>query len=82
MNRTWVISNLQEAQKELDQTIKDIEIKEDYDYGEFIVAISHLYHHLNTAWNSQNITEEQAINITEEDFYKWRKFPEDIYLGQ
>ena len=81
MNKDWVLFNLKEVQEELNKTIIDIEKQEDYDYGEFVVAIGHLYHHLNTAWNSQNVNEEQAKICSEEDFIKWRQFPTDIYLG-
>jgi len=48
MNRDWVLFNLREAEEEIRRTIADIETTPDYDYGEFVVAMSHAYHHLNT----------------------------------
>jgi len=81
MNKDWVLFHLKEAQEELNRTIVEIDNQEDYDYGEFVVAMGHLYHHLNTAWNSQKATEEQVKLNSEEDFFNWRQFPKDIYLG-
>ena len=51
MNREWVLFQLREGQEELNRTIAEIAADPDYDVGEFIVAMQHLYHHLNTAWN-------------------------------
>ena len=82
MNKEWVLFNLKEAQEELNRTIIEIQNQDDYEYGEFVVAMGHLYHHLNTAWNSQKASKEQVTINSEEDFFKWRQFPEDIYLGQ
>ncbi|MCU0365571.1 MAG: hypothetical protein MUE93_07920 [Ignavibacteriaceae bacterium] len=82
MNKEWVLFNLKEAQEELNRTISEIENEESYDVGEFVVAMGHLYHHLNTAWNSQKATNEQVKVNSEIDFFNWRQFPKDIYLGQ
>ena len=55
----------------------------DYDYGEYIIDITHVYPHLNTAWNACDATKAAADECSEPDFYRWRQFPtEDIYLGQ
>ena len=77
MNLENILSHLKEAKEELDQTIKEIEENKDYDYGEFVVAMSHIYHHLNTAWNSRDVSEKKTIECSEENFKKWRKFPKD-----
>jgi hypothetical protein len=49
MNKDYVLYNLDEAQKALGGIIADMRSNRDYDYGEFIVDITHVYHHLNTA---------------------------------
>lgn len=54
MNRDWVLSNLREAQEELNRTIGEIEADPEYDVGEFMVAMQHLYDHLNTGWTSRD----------------------------
>ena len=81
MNRSWVLLNLREAEEELRKTIAEIESTPDYGYGEFVVAVSHAYHHLNTAWNSRDEAEAVVHECSEENFEKWRQFPTDIEMG-
>jgi len=80
MNRDWVLFNLREATKELTRTIVEIETNSEYDDTEFSVAMQHLYHHLNTAWNGRGTSPERAARCSQEDFYAWRTFPTDIPL--
>jgi hypothetical protein len=82
MNRDWVLSQLREAQEELSRTIEEMETDSNYDVGELIVAVQHLYHHLNTAWNSRDAAPSRVAAVSEDDFYAWRLFPSDIYLGR
>ena len=58
INSDWVLFHLREAEEELKKTIAGSESTPDYGYGEFIVAVTHVYHHLDTAWNSK--TKNQA----------------------
>ena len=81
MNREWVLFHLREAEEELRRTIAEIESTPEYGYGEFIVAITHAYHHINTAWNSKNESQARVNACVEEDFQQWRQFPSDVYLG-
>jgi hypothetical protein len=81
MNREWLLFNLREAEEEMRRTIADIESQPDYGYGELAVAITHVYHHLNSAWNAREASQRRVETCTEEDFLRWRQFPEDIYLG-
>jgi hypothetical protein len=80
MNRKYVLYNLKEAQGQLSETIEEIENNSDYEYGEFIVDMEHLYHHLNTAWNAQDTAEKESDECSEQNFNKWRKFPDDFSL--
>ncbi len=83
MNKEYVLSHLRQAQEALMGIIRDIESQPDYDYGEYIIDITHLYHHINTAWNAQNVDPERAETCNEKDFFKWRQFPQkDIYLSK
>lgn len=82
MNKDYLLYNLQEAKEQLYQIIQDLKNNSDYDFGEYIVDMTHLYHHINTAWNAKDSTETESNNCTDEDFYKWRQFPKDIYLGK
>ena len=78
MNRDWILFNLDEALEELSKTIQEIKENSGYEYGEFLVAMQHLYHHLNTAWNSRDASPDQVTNETEEDFQRWSQFPDDL----
>ena len=78
MNNNFILFNLREAQEEIDRTIKDLETDAQYTEAEFSVAMFHLYHHVNTAWNSRNSTEEQSNVCSEESFNKWSRYPEDL----
>ena len=84
MNKPYILFNLREALQELQSTISEIEASPDYDYGEYVVAMSHLYHHINTAWNARDASEAEANECSEENFYKWRKFPDysELFLDE
>jgi len=83
MNKEYVLYNLTHAVEALDKLIADMKSDADYDYGNYVVDIAHVYHHLNTAWNARDATKAAADECSEEDFYRWRQFPseEEIYLG-
>jgi len=81
VNCDWVLFHLREALEELQKTIRGIEQDSEYNDGDFYVGMQHLYHHLNTAWNSRDASEEQAAESAEEDFFRWRVFPTDIFMG-
>lgn len=80
MNRDAVLFHLREAKEELDRTITEIESDMTYDYPEFLVAMSHLYHHVNTAWNGRDASPEKHRKCAQCDFDAWRKFPENAEL--
>ena len=82
MNREHTLWQLHEAAEELQRTIREIERKPEYDYAEFVVAMQHLYHHLNTAWNARDESPERIQACTDIDFDRWRQFPQDLYLGE
>ena len=78
MNREHVLFHLQEAAEELGRTVNAVRQNPQYDIGEYSVAMQHLYHHLNTAWNGRFATTEQVEHITDEVFNTWSRFPEDL----
>ena len=80
MNRDAIAFHLGEAKEELNRTIADIQGDPEYDSAEFKVAMSHLYHHLNTAWNGRDATPERHRDCSQEDFGTWRKFPDESEL--
>ena len=80
MNRDWVLFHLTEAQEELTRTIQEIRDTPDYGIGEFLPAVQHLYHHLNTAWNARDASEVEAGKVTEQNFRRWSAFPADLVM--
>lgn len=80
MKNEYILFNLREALSELTETIKEIESSNEYDEAELYVAMQHIYHHLNHAWNARLVPTEKAWNADENMFDKWRKFPTDIDL--
>jgi len=80
MNREWILFHLKEAHKELRGAIEEFEKRSDYDEGEYLVAMMHLYH-LNTAWNSKDVSDEDARTSSDESFSKWRQFLPDIDMS-
>ena len=84
MNKNFMLSNLREANEEILRIIREIESDPAYGYGDYVVGMTHLYHHVNTAWNARDASDDRVKDCSEEDFYRWRQFPasNEIYLGQ
>ena len=76
MDKDWVLFHLSEALKELVKTVKEIDDDPEYDEAEYSVAINHLYHHINTAWNAR-----AGTYGGDEEFEKMRQFPTDIDMS-
>ena len=80
MNKQYVLAQLTEARDAVDQLIADMRSDPEYDYGEFRVDMEHLYHHINTAWNARDASADITGACAQEDFDRWRQFPQDIEL--
>ena len=78
MNRDNVLFHLQEAAEELNKTVAQFKRDSEYSEAELLVAMQHLYHHLNTAWNSRAIDTTRLERATNQDFNKWGAFPADL----
>ena len=81
MNKKYIIYNLKEASESLERIIHDFKNDLDYDKEEYSIDMQHIYHHLNTAWNSRFSTSDQSIKCSDEDFRTWRQFPNDIDMN-
>jgi hypothetical protein len=81
MNKRVVSFHLREASEELNRTLAEVEGGDEYDVEELRVAMGHLYHHLNTAWNGRDQTDEQFKKCTDKDFQQFRKFPTEAELN-
>ena len=72
-----LIIQMQDAQESLSDLIQNMSETGKIDEVEFQIEIIHIYHHLNTAWNSRNRDREP----TDGDFETEEKFPKDIDLS-
>jgi hypothetical protein len=77
MNHRIIHFNLEEAQEQLRATIAKLK-DPSYSFRDFHVEMAHLYHHLNTAWNARNATNEQWRKLSDEDYVRWEQFPDDL----
>lgn len=75
MNKDYVCWNLSEAKDEISCTLEDLEGDSTYGHVELMVAMAHIYHHLNTAWNARDASAESAKACSQADFDRWRQFP-------
>lgn len=77
MNNRWVTFHLGEAVEELQTVINVLNLRS-MTAEEFELALERAYDHINTAWNSRSISDEDAAQHSDADFVKWRQFPKDL----
>jgi len=63
--------------EQLNETIQCLSSDGEHGVEEFQVDMEHLYHHLNTAWNGRDQTDEQHRQCTDADFARFRRFPKE-----
>ncbi|MFA5354733.1 MAG: hypothetical protein WC291_10930 [Thermodesulfovibrionales bacterium] len=80
-NKKDILSNLIESKAALDRMVNEIEKDDDFDFDGYYSDMQHIYHHLNTAWHIRKEKEETLRKCTQEDFYQWRKFPDEFDMG-
>jgi hypothetical protein len=80
MNTRFIASNLKEAEQDLQRLTARAAAGEDISFEDFHVAMAHIYHHLNSAWNGRNITDAEWRECTDENYKKWESFPRDLPL--
>ena len=78
MNKDHLLFHLQEALEELSRTVTECETDPSYSESEFFVAMQHLYHHLNTAWNTRNLSPQKIEQASDKDFNLWGSYPTDL----
>lgn len=80
MNKDWILFHLKEALGVIQETIDKIENAPQYGKGDYLLAMTQLYHHINTAWNAQNFSAHETEESSEHNFETWRQFPVDLDL--
>ena len=83
MNKQWIAQHVEEARDQLTGILNDLIKDDDYSAADFMVAMAHAYHHLNTAWNTRNYADEQVADQSMDDYYEWERFPaeKELMLG-
>lgn len=76
MNKEHVLFHLREAREELENMVREISSQPGFEFGEYVVGMSHLYHHINSAWNGRDATPEEVAECTQENFDAWRQMPD------
>lgn len=74
-NKNLIVSNIEEAKEQLEVMLQEIEADKEYSEVELQIALEHVYHHLNFAWNIRNIEQSRAEMCSKKDFKSWSKFP-------
>jgi len=80
VNKDWIASHLREAAEQLQETVKNLSSDSDYSDVDLTIEISHAYHHINTAWNSKDVSPDATSNFTDADYDAWQKMPSDDEL--
>ena len=80
MNSDYILYNLKEAHEVLTEIINEAENGEELNIGTYIVDMQHLFHHINTAWNSRDASEKETTDCSQQNFEKWRLFPDDLEM--
>ena len=81
MTRQYLLWNLREAAEAMSDAIREIEADTNYSEAELHVAMIHVYHHLNTAWNARHASDERVVECEAADFRSWRQFPKDLDMS-
>ncbi len=83
MNKEWIAFHLEEAAEQLQDTLKRLSSESDYSYGDFVVEMSHAYHHINTAWNSRDATPDAVAHHTDANYDEWQRMPsaDELMMG-
>lgn len=74
----YIAWNLDDACEELSQIIEMIRPDAEIDEAEFKSRLTHLYSHLNTAWNVRNESSDSINAASAEKLQAWKLFPKDI----
>ncbi len=79
MQREYALLNLKEAKSSIEQIIGALESDADYDLGNYVADIQHLYWHINRAWNGRefDIESQKLTGDIDDSFIQ---FPKDLVL--
>ena len=79
MNKEWLIKNITESQDQLEEIISKLKKDKEYDYMLFEQDMHHAYWHMNLAYNTDKLSNDEIVKLNEEDIAKTVKKPIDFY---
>ncbi len=80
LNKDFIQLHLREAAGEIAELLEEIKHDQKWEIGRYTVAMRHLYHYINSAWNARYATKKEADVCSEEDFDRWRQYPNDLEI--
>ena len=79
MHKDYALFNLAEAKEAIEQLIDEMSNDADYDYGNYLVDMQHIYWHINSAWNGRNFDMSQS-ELTDDMYESFIQFPKDLAM--
>jgi hypothetical protein len=64
--------------EEIEHAITELETDQTVSEASLRVRLRETYNHLNTAWNSRDVSDEAVQHASHEDFDRWWMMPDDI----
>ena len=79
MKKEYILLNLTEAKDSIDELIREIDENNEYEFGNYLVDMQHIYWHINKAWNGRDF---DFLNdkLSDEQEEKFIQFPNDLLL--
>lgn len=79
MFKDYALFNLAEVKEAIEKLMADMQSDPDYDYGNYVVDMQHIYWHLNSAWNGRDFDSSRS-KLTHELYDAFIRFPSDLEL--
>ena len=78
MKKEYALFNLAEAKQAIEQLMEEMASDPEYDYGNYVVDMQHIYWHIywhiNSAWNGRDF-DSTSTELTDEMYEAFIQFP-------
>jgi hypothetical protein len=79
MKKEYALFNLAEAKQAIEQLMEEMASDPEYDYGNYVVDMQHIYWHINSAWNGRDF-DSTSTELTDKMYEAFIQFPADMVL--
>ena len=79
MKKEYALFNLAEAKQAIEQLMEEMASDPEYDYGNYVVDMQHIYWHINSTWNGRDF-DSTCTELTDEMYEAFIQFPADMVL--